>query len=142
MFAATIIKQKRLCAAVVFCWTLLFAPVCAAGDEFLGIDWNTVAPAELRALIEKEFAADAPDDEGVYPLMYAARWSDKPEVLDVLVEAGARVRARVEKEDSDFYNLSAILFAVHNERATAKMAAGVIFSAFFLSQIILPLVAA
>jgi ankyrin repeat protein len=27
----------------------------------------------------------------------------------------------VEKEDSDFYNLSAILFAVHNERATAKI---------------------
>ena len=84
----------RLNLFLVFC--LCFATsACAEQADFLSFRfWKTASLEEVRSAIEHGANVKARDKTGVSPLMFAAGYSHKPDIISFLIKQGADLKAR------------------------------------------------
>ncbi|MDR1163515.1 MAG: ankyrin repeat domain-containing protein, partial [Candidatus Accumulibacter sp.] len=95
-----------LCAAV-FLLCPIVAPAAgktAPPDELLVLNlpgyWEVAKPQQVRRLLAGRSLVnvrDAPNADGVTPLMLAAQQSPYPEMIDILVKAGFKINAKGDK---------------------------------------------
>ena len=74
-------------------------------SDFFGLVW-TGTPESVRAAITNGANVNAPDKNGKTPLMYAAGYSQDPELITILLDAGAEVNAREPN-----YGVTPLMFA-------------------------------
>ena len=64
-----------------------------------GINWKTAGLADIA-----EIDVDARDDEGYTPLHHAARYSETPDIIRTLIDAGAQVNAQTEYGETPLHS--------------------------------------
>jgi hypothetical protein len=91
-------------------------------DDFFGLVW-TGTPESIQAAIDNGADVNARNKDGKTPLMFAAGYAPNPEVINILLAAGAEVNAKEPK-----YGLTPLMFAVaantNPEVATTLLNAG------------------
>jgi hypothetical protein len=65
-----------------------------ATEMLLSLDMENVSKDYIRVLINEGADANAKNNDGWTPLMFAARYSSSPEIVKLLIEKGADVNAR------------------------------------------------
>jgi ankyrin repeat protein len=86
--------------AAAFFWSCATTPM--DDEEFLELV-KTGSPEEIKAALQNGADVNARDDSGSTPLMYTAEYSEYPEVLQLLLDAGADVQVQ-NKEGHDAFN--------------------------------------
>jgi hypothetical protein len=87
--------------AAIFC-SCATAPDVMDDEEFLELV-KTGSPKEVEKALQNGANANARDEYGSTPLLYAASHSEYPEVIQLLIDAGADVHAKNEWDASVFY---------------------------------------
>jgi ankyrin repeat protein len=101
--------NRRIIVAVVL--ALLLA--ASAYAQTISFDWDELGahgtPKQVQAAIDNGADVNAADlRDGFTPLMCAAEWNRMPEVITVLLKAGANINAK------DMFGMTALIWAARD----------------------------